>query len=389
MEVGAQVYQAPKPYLVSATINFSIDDDADLWLNGYHLGHFKHNPADVAYRILQARSDSLHYFSTENVLAISIQASKQPAKERYVGLAYFMFLRFSNGSTLILDSSDAGEHRSFYIPHREVEEPANWQSPDFDDSAWVVAQSVGNRIPDTGDLMGGNFGRTVGFISATTDGYFAKFPGEKQLFRRRFHLDISTIPQVQPKHIRVVPRKTPAGLSSLTPVVLPARKEPLAAVPQLGRSRPVIRKKAYLPPPTWTPTEVFLLPTPTLTPWIPTVAPTVPPVIQAVSSPAAPAFTVPTPIIQDDGAILFGQSSANILVILGDGPGYYKVEAVDDQYRHLKTLLNQHIMGSSEMWLSWDGKTDGGQTVPEGKYYILCTKEGTLLQKIILRRVSQ
>ncbi len=107
----------------------------------------------------------------------------------------------------------------------------------------------------------------------------------------------------------------------------------------------------------------------------------------AVSPTLTPYYT-PTLIVQDDGAITFGQSSANILAVFGDGPGYYKVEAVDAQFRHLKTIYNQRIINPAEMWLSWDGTNDAGQAVPEGQYYILCSKEGALLQKIILRRVS-
>lgn len=388
-------YPASKPYLVSATINISVNDQADIWLNGVHIAHYPHTTAARVYRILEAKPDSLCLFKDDNVLAIRLQASKNTSGERYIGIAYFMFLRFSDGSTMILDSSEAGEHRSFYMPHRDREEPAGWQNLIYNDSAWPAAQSSGDRIPDTGNLTGGNFGRVPGFLSATADGYFAKFPGEKQLFRRRFHLDIGVNPRCRPKpsprryYLPVKPVKTSAGFGSLTPVVLPIRKEPLAAAPQLKHVRPLIRRRAYLPIPTWTPTIVVLLPTPTLAPWSETPLPTAVPVVQSLVAPTYTPFVVPTPIVQDDGAILFGQSSANILVILGDGPGYYKVEAVDDQFRHLKTLLNQHIVSSSEMWLSWDGKNDAGQNVPDGKYYILCTKEGTLLQKIILRRVSQ
>ena len=71
----------------------------------------------------------------------------------------------------------------------------------------------------------------------------------------------------------------------------------------------------------------------------------------------------------------------------GDGPGFYKVEAVDGNLKHLKTLLNQRVISASDMWLSWDGNDDEGNVVPSGRYYVLCSKEGLVLQKIILRRI--
>jgi len=95
----------------------------------------------------------------------------------------------------------------------------------------------------------------------------------------------------------------------------------------------------------------------------------------------------PTVIVQDDGAIVFGRSKANLLVSFGDGPGFYKVEAVDEYFNHLKTILDQHVLDETQIWLTWDGKDEGGKDAPPGCYYILCSKEGMLLQKIILRRI--
>ena len=63
------------------------------------------------------------------------------------------------------------------------------------------------------------------------------------------------------------------------------------------------------------------------------------------------------------------------------------MEAVDRKLSHLKTLLNQRIITDSESWLTWDGKDDQGNDVPVGRYYIICSKEGTVLQKILLGRV--
>jgi hypothetical protein len=112
-----------------------------------------------------------------------------------------------------------------------------------------------------------------------------------------------------------------------------------------------------------------------------------PPVLLPAQAAAMPPADTPTPIVQNDGAIVFGASNANILVSFADGPGFYSVEAVDANFGHVKTLLNQRIISASDMWLSWDGKDDAGDYVPPGRYYVLCSKDGVVLQKIILRHI--
>jgi flagellar hook assembly protein FlgD len=86
-------------------------------------------------------------------------------------------------------------------------------------------------------------------------------------------------------------------------------------------------------------------------------------------------------------AFTFSVPPANVLVTFADGPGVYQVEAVDSQGAHLKTLMNQRILRTSDLWITWDGKNDQGQDVPVGRYFVLCFKEGRMLQKILLIRV--
>src|ERR1700679_499358 len=237
-------------------------------------------------------------------------------------------------------------------------------------------------IPYTATLPLNRQGGMACFLTAS-HGYSAQYPGEKQLFRRSFTLDISTNPRCLPagslapsnRYLSAYPETKPqAGpVLATTPQVLPAHQQPLQAAPQLeqlgfqGFARPVENQ------PTAVPTEVVY-----------SLA-----VSMSASTPTSPVYSAPAPtptlIVQNDGAIVFGVSNANILVTFGDGPGFYKVEAVDENLNHLKTLFDRQVVNSSETWLSWDGKDDVGKDVPLGRYYVLCSKEDVVLQKIILR----
>jgi hypothetical protein len=164
---------------------------------------------------------------------------------------------------------------------------------------------------------------------------------------------------------------------AITPQVLRAHQQPLQAAPQLEQPQPGFQwfARPVENQPTAVPAEVVYSQP-----------------VSVLSTPTPPVYSVPAPtptlIVQNDGAIVFGVSNANILVTFGDGPGFYKVEAVDGNLKHLKTLLNQRVISASDMWLSWDGNDDEGNVVPSGRYYVLCSKEGLVLQKIILRRVE-
>jgi hypothetical protein len=385
-------YGYPKPYLISASIYMSADAQADVWLNGTHIAHCPHTTMTTGYKTIEAKPDSLCYFKNSNVLAIKLMGSKTPAEDHFIGVAYVVRFWLSDGSFLVVNSSTARENRCFYLPHRE-EEPEGWEKIGFDDSGWQTAQSSGDMIPDTASLAGG-----VNFLTATNNGYFVQFAGEKQLFRRYFSLDISVNPRcltkntlappsrIWPNGLPAVNHSTPAKIPkmSITPEVLPAHQQPLQAAPQL--QHPLYGSNFAL---ILRPAQIGSV-SPSENPY-PVASPVPSPLV--ISNPGNAGGNVPvnTPSVgtasaHDDGAIVFGPSSANILVTFGDGPGFYKVEAVDENSTHLKTLLNQRIITDAETWLAWDGKDDQGNDVPAGRYYILCSKAGTVLQKILLRR---
>lgn len=382
----AQYNSISRPYLVAAGIEVAADAEADIWLNDIYVGHCPHTTTATGCKPFSAKGDSLCYFKKNNLLAILLRGAKGHSGDRFIGVAYAFWFKLSDGTFHVIHSSSTDEHRCLYLMNSDADEPIGWRKPGFDDSQWASAQYSGDMIPNTATLAIDRQGDIAGFLTVGSGGYLVQNPGEKQLFRRSFTLDISANP-------RCLPQSFPApsnpylsaysqpvsnqGLSqSITPQVLPAHREPLQASPQL--QRPTAQPSFQ-----WVEATNENLPTatPTAVVYRPNVSAPAPIV-------AVPAASLPTPIVQNDGAIVFGASNANILVSFGDGPGYYTVEAVDANFSHLKTLLNQRVISASDMWLSWDGTDDAGNYVPPGRYYVLCSKDGVVLQKIILRHIS-
>ena len=383
----AQYNSVSRPYLVAAGVEVAADAEADIWLNDIYVGHCPHTTTATGCKPFSAKGDSLCYFKKNNLLAILLRAPKGHSGDRFIGVAYAFWFKLSDGTFHVIHSSSTDEHRCLYLMNSDADEPIGWRKPGFDDSQWGTAQSSGDMIPNTATLAINRQGDIADFLTAT-QGYLVQYAGEKHLFRRSFALDISTNPRCLPQsslatsnpYLSAYAQPTQPSKEgpsqSITPQVLPAQKLPLQAAPQL--QGPAVQPSfqwvmaANENPPTATPTAMV---------YVPRVS---------VPAPTAvmPAVTLPTPIVQNDGAIVFGGSNANILVTFGDGPGYYRVEAVDANFNHLKTLLNQRIVSASDMWLSWDGTDDTGNYVPPGRYYVLCSKEGVVLQKIILRHVS-
>jgi hypothetical protein len=385
LSAGVCQAQYARPYLVAAAMDVAVDAQADIWLNGIHIAHCSHTPMGTGYKRIAARPDSLCYFKKNNLIAIRLQGGRRG--DGFIGVAYAFWFKLSDGTYRVIHSASTQEHRCLYLPDFSQGEPVGWQETAFDDSSWVLAKSSGDMIPNTATLPLNRQSGMAGFLTAS-HGYQAQYSGEKQLFRRSFTLDISTNPRCLPasslapsnRYLSAYSETKPqAGpVRAITPQVLTVHQQPLQAAPQLEQPQPSFQwfTRPVENQPTAVPTEVVYSPSGSLSaPSRPT-----PPVY-------SPPVSTPTLIVQNDGAIVFGVSNANILVTFGDGPGFYKVEAVDGNLNHLKTLLNQRVISASDMWLSWDGKDDAGKDVPLGRYYVLCSKEGLVLQKIILRRI--
>ncbi len=386
LSAGVCQAQYGRPYLVGAALDVAVDAEADIWLNGIHIAHCAHTPMGSGYKRIAARPDSLCYFKKDNLIAIQVKGAKGCQGDHFIGVAYAFWFKLSDGTYRVINSASIREHRCLYLRNSKADAPIGWQEEGFDDSSWALAQCSGDMIPDTATLALNQQGAMAGFLTAT-QGYLIQYKGEKQLFRRSFTLDVSTNPRcvpqgsLAPSNPYLSAYSQPDSLShdgpseSITPQVLPAHQQPLKAAPQL--QRPMIQ-----PNPQWV---TFNENPPAV---MPTAMVHVPRALIPAPTVVLLAAQLPTPIVQNDGAIVFGTSNANILVSFADGPGFYTVEAVDASFNHLKTLLNQRVVSVSDMWLSWDGTDDAGNVVPQGRYYVLCSKEGVVLQKIILRHVS-
>ena len=151
--------QNPFPYLKSATIYISVNDWADIWLNGIPIvENQRYTPETVlingkeetgVYQIIKCRPQHLCYFKKENLLAIeNTKANKSPlSPNNRIGVAYILRLRFSDGTQLTLSSDDFPNHKAYYLPDWRMAEPPYWHQMYFDDSNWKSAYSTGLKCP--------------------------------------------------------------------------------------------------------------------------------------------------------------------------------------------------------------------------------------------------
>ncbi len=297
--------QTDDPYLVSATIYLSVDNWADVWLNGVHIvDQQPHTPPEKGFKTIKAKPSSLCYFTRENILALEVAKSvvkPQTLLQASIGLAYILKMRLSDGREVILASSETDQHRAFYIPDEMDSDPSGWQFKYFNDAGWISAFALGATVPDCAQVKDPDSGVLASFLSARSQETQALHPGERHLFRRYFSLPISQSPYcltptaVIPKEVsRVVepegprhpqmprpPRPTPTQTPRPTPTPLPTAipAEPLIPTPRvyiaLAPTATPWPTLTYLPAP-WprnTSQSPLINPvaTPTLRVWFPTI----------------------------------------------------------------------------------------------------------------------
>jgi|GEM_PF-1541588 len=344
---GQAFSQTQDPYLVSATFYLSVDDWADLWLNGVPIVDSQpHTPANADTKIITAKPNSLCYFSRENILAIEI--TKTTLKNKFaadpsVGFGYFLSMKLSDGREVVLSSNEADQHRALYLQGQEYPEPTGWHDKFFNDASWGSALSTVFRLPSCSLVKDPESGSQAVFLSARASTPEALHPGERHLFRRYFSLPISPnprcltptpggfrapvfVPAPQPRP-RVVstpaPQPRPMVLKTPTPVPLPKAVsiQPMGQLPEGPRHEnmphphwvaPAItpiftRTWTFIPTHTLpftstrTPTATFIpvsTATPTFSPtfyfaWYPTA--TFTPWPRVYTQPAS-AFAIPTPV---------------------------------------------------------------------------------------------
>lgn len=394
--------QDSAPYLVSAKIQLSVESWADIWLNGIRIvNHLPYTDASKGCKTVEALPHSLCYFRRENVLALQVTASRTDREG--VGIAYTLFLKFSNGDKRVFTSDEADQHKAYYLPDRMENAPAGWVQPDFDDTLWGGARIAG-FLPYAAAVTDPLTGRQVPFLSSYSTSFKVLHPGERHFYRRKFFLDIAPnpicgspverpaprvdapVPEIrrsfQPRASAPAPAFTPTFTSVTeppvfaTPTPLPTLALPaLSAPPDLLQRRKAVR-------PTATPDFSFV-PRATAEPCTRTVFPTAAPPPTAVPTPG---FT-PQPLLDQAQTLVFGPDAANIYVTFADGPGRYRVAAMDDRGNRLKFLLDKwEIQGDA--WVGWDGRDEQGRDLPAGQYRIVFSKDGKILNKIIVVKVA-
>jgi hypothetical protein len=429
-------------YLKSATLYLAVDGWADIWLNGIPIRESQPStPVLKGFRTIPCLPEHICYFQNENILAIeNSNAYNGPVPlKNQVGIAYILRLWLSNGTELTLSSNDATNNRSYYLPNRESGEPYGWRQASFADGNWSFPYVIGPIIPGVASLIDPETHQTIQFISATGASPKAQYPGERHLYRLKFHLNISpnplcsqskvpdadrsaTLPFNTPTAQPVLPRPTSTPLPIINPTPNPVfawRPTPRPTLTSIAISPPVwtpifqpaptasftpmpVRKIAIPPTPTSIPTRVrtplrmvrLKKPSPTpvpdfgITNRIDPIEKMAPPVMaQAAPLTPTPGVTPETtPSLAQ--TIVFDNQPANIYISYADGPGIYRLEVVDSSGNHLRNLFEKRVVAQQDDWVDWDGRDDTGREMPPGQYTVLYTKDGKGLNELILMRTA-
>lgn len=296
---AASCAQDSPPYLKSATLYLAVNGWADIWLNGIPIRESQPStPESKGFQTIQCLPKHLCYFQNENLLAIeNANAFHNPAPlNGQIGLAYTLKLRFSDGSEQTLSSNEPMDHRAYYMPNREMGEPQGWQGLSFNDADWSAPSVIGSSIPGVASLADPETRQPIPFLSAFASSFKAQREGEKHLYRREFHLDISANPLcgsvktttfrkvVQRAKILIptetftpqaaLPRPTLIPSPTETPVPAPVRVWKPTPVPTATATHLVQAAFTWPPTATWT-----------------AIVPASPPPIWAPAPPALPTAT--------------------------------------------------------------------------------------------------
>jgi hypothetical protein len=398
--------------VTGATLMLSVDDWTQVFLNGHQIAEFdprtfSGDASQNGVQTIQLSGDQLCYFESTNVLALVMTQtlSKNSAlnEGNYLGIGYVLTVTFSDKKQSVYSSNEADQHLEFEVDSKTDPDPTDWTSQDFDDSGWHPAQG-GKPSPALAvTLLNPDTHQPAVYlqcIKSGEDGIFGTLPGARVYFRRKIAMYVVPPPgcpqprppsKPKPTATPVPPRPTATFTFTFTPTFTwTPRPQPTRIPPPRPTATPIPRRppptaipihQVRYVPPTWTHTRVYILPTPTNTPrrraW-----PTAIPVVKA--KPTETFTSVPVEVQAMPETIVFVNPPVNIYVQFGDGPGQYKLEVTDAQGNHLKTLMDRHITGDEEQWLSWDGKNEQGQLMTYGEYYATFTRNGVLLRHIVL-----
>jgi len=394
---------AASPTLVSATLTVSVDDIADIWVNGTPMANVQYTPTEKGLAVVELKD--LCVFGRVNVLAIRV--TDTGATE--VGIAYILRLMFSDGRWLLLSSSEEDLHRCLWVKDPAVPEPAGWALQGFDDSAWNKAYNLGAYFPGMKSAEDTVAKKSARFMSASWESTNDQQVGERHLFRRSFLMDITVgtgclTPTASwtpsPKIVfSATPTKTWTATASRTAT------QTRTPSPAPTRTYTVVKRptRAY---PTWTPSDTTVPRRPTRTPTprvrkpYPTWTPT--PTLQgvrrvSVSKRAATDTPVPPPratrtkgsdtehreivLMKSEERVVFERPPLSFFVAFVD-PGVYRIDVSDMQGRPIRTLFDENVKARREQWVEWDGKDASRSAVPAGEYTVVYFRDGRPVRKI-------
>jgi len=406
------------PFVKSGEIIVSVDDVADVWINGVPVMQSqKITMKDRGGPATQKVDPCL--FQPDNVIALR-DTDNNPSM---VMIAFLLKAKLSDGTTLFFSSRDSQGIKSFYVGNPRSPEPGAWWLSVFDDRDWKPPMGLGPfssylaLIGDSDEKL-----KPI-YLSATDQSGKTLVDGERHLFRGSFRWDIDANPAC------VSPTPTRESIHSTAPMI-PMQPAVILIPSPTFTARPFTfpPTSAFVPPsPTATPpplptaTRWISKPTatkppiPTATPWRPKPTPIRPlnptpttpwkkfeptPTIRYNGDvmvtgprrwlPSTPTFTpspalpkaasIPTPAPHPE-AMVFDQLPVAIRVKLADGAGDYTVDLYSEQGAFLKRVFDEKVPGDLEDWVEWDGKL-GGRWAPSGTYLFVCRKETWELKRI-------
>lgn len=183
-------------YLVSCSLNVSADSVLNIYLNNHLVDRVSHMSVLTGPQTIISRPSSLCFFQHENILAFELAGPAfRPALayETY-GFAYSMDLVFSDGSRRVLTSSERNQHLSLYLQDKLIGNPRDWETLEFNESGWQIPYTSAS-IPGLPEVWNQQSGIPAGYLSASKKVPLGEGGGDRQLFRRKFLLEMAPAPQ--------------------------------------------------------------------------------------------------------------------------------------------------------------------------------------------------
>ncbi len=286
------------PHVTSAELYLSVDDIADVWLNGAPI--VTRQPLTMPDKggIGKVRVDPC-LLEPNNLLAVRCTDNQPTAAV----VAFLLRMDLSDGSVRWFSSRETERMKGLYVGPPSANEPPGWFLRGFLDRDWEEVESLGTystylsmiEVPE---------GPKPFYLSTTDTQGKTQIDGERHLFRCFFALEaapkpdcsatstptrraIPTATATSSPTVTAVPTKTPTPRRVKTATPTATRRPPRATstfspIPTATRVPLKPTRTPWVIPPTatpwFTPTATRYVPPPTRTPWpTPTATKYIPP----------------------------------------------------------------------------------------------------------------